>query len=118
MDAQRTPDELNAENALICERLLKWKPARLSGLGFQMWRPDPYGDDGAQWAERSTPSFDTWADAGLILDALPRELEYVVGYCDIEKQWYCGQSIGADTYADTGPVAIRAAALEYIRSLP
>jgi hypothetical protein len=112
MTEQRTPDELTAENELICEKLLGWTPClRRITDGAREWKTQ-------ESKYFLTPSFTTWADAGLILDALPKELEYIVGYCDIEKQWYCGQAVGADTYADTGPLAVRAAALEYIRSLP
>lgn len=117
MTEQRTPDALStqAENELICEKLLAWK--RCPSCGEQQWycnydRRDPTS---GPFKTCVTPSFTTWAEAGLILEAIPKDLEYVVGYCDIEKQWYCGQAVGADTYADTGPLAVRAAALQYVK---
>lgn len=111
MDAQRTPEQIT-QNELICEKLLGWRLLGRSGSCDTIWSL-PNGRDGRQ----GTPSFTTWAEAGLILEALPKEHEYVVGYCDIDKQWYCGQAVGSDTYALTGPLAIRAAALEYIKAV-
>lgn len=64
----------------------------------------------------TTPSFTTWAEAGLILDTLSSSgptLEYSEG------KWDC---YGGDPFmsffhahADTGPLAIRAAALEFVK---
>lgn len=99
-----------AENELICEKLLGWKPS-----------PDSCN----RWIDSRgafihvTPTFTTWAEAGLILDAL-RPTAPTLSYS--EGKWDC---FGGDpykdffhAYAETGPLAIRAAALEYIRSLP
>jgi hypothetical protein len=116
------------ENVAICERLLKWKRARISGLGVHLWHAKPYGDDGEQWVETPTPSFDTWADAGLILDAWiavgnDYDIEGTVTETrnamsarlrQIKGTSYVGD-FGGDS--ETAPLAIRAAALEYIKSL-
>jgi hypothetical protein len=103
----QTPDELTAENELICEKLLGWI------------RHD-YGKDSPAWEVPSktgeyqptifyTPSFTTWAEAGLILEALQRRGPDAVPYRRL---------IGIRlTQGLLGPVDIRAAALEYIRSL-
>lgn len=113
MDAQRTPDELNAENELICEKLLRWQPVRACRSRIKEWLDTPYGDDGAQWHTVVTPSFTTWAEAGLILD-------------EIQKRSYDAQG-AADVLLALGdlvigglltPAAIRASVLEYVRRLP
>lgn len=121
MDPHRTPDELAAENELICEKLLGWKPAPVTAFGHKSWYPNPYGDDGEQWRSEPTPSFDTWAEAGLILEALAKagqrpDLGY---YTDCE--WHCMINATDECMPNmfsTGPAAIRDAALAYIGSLP
>lgn len=119
---QLSPDfrTTQAEDELICEKLLRWK--RAQSCGAQEWYDDPYGDDGAQWHTVYTPSFDHWADAGLILDAFAPLGGSVVMYVPHhEHHWSCSPPGGRDVAVidgDTGPEAIRAAALEYIRSLP
>lgn len=101
------------ENELICEKLLGWKLAGRGSFGAKMWLDNPHGDDGAQWHTVPTPSFDTWADAGLILD-------------EIQKRSYDAQG-AADVLLALGdlvigglltPAAIRASVLEYVRRLP
>lgn len=124
MDTQRSPDELTAENELICEKLLGWKPAPVTALGLKSWYPNPYGDDGEQWRSEPTPSFDTWAEAGLILEALTarRDHGWCLGDAEPARDVRCF-SMGIHGYKynairQTGPEAIRDAALYFIRSLP
>jgi len=118
MNAQPTPDELTAENELICEKLLRWQPVRACRTRIKEWLDTPYGDDGAQWHTVVTPSFTAWAEAGLIMDALSEAgLKTVVGDKSVSGGWWCT----ADAICqlrNTGPLAIRATALKYIRSLP
>jgi hypothetical protein len=111
MSELRTPDELTAENELICEKLLGWKKAPWFGGWAGNWdRPD-----GGMCA--GTPSFTTWAEAGLILDALNVRYDNAEVRGELSMLWIAkaGEHAAA---GDTGPIAIRAAALGYIRSLP
>lgn len=112
-EQQLTPEQVG-ENELICERLLGW--SRI---------PPPEGvicwDKGDTHTSR-TPSFTTWAEAGMILDALVRAGQRPdVSYYD---RWYsfvdanCREGDEFPDAHDSGPLAIRAAALAYIRSLP
>lgn len=110
MSEQRTPDELTAENELICTKLLGWCKcehiAHIPGLFHT-----PAG------AHEEVPSFDAWADAGLILDAIFGEggdITFATGVGD----WWCEINEGPQASDKTGPLSIRAAALEYIRRLP
>ena len=91
---QRTPDEL------ICEKLLGWKQADGGWLK----------QDGFMYAGCGTPSFTTWADAGLILDKL-QSLSTAAAYRALKML------DGAFYNCRLTPAAIRAAALSYIRSL-
>jgi len=99
------------ENELICERLLGWKTSSI--LGY--WFPSQ---------ERAgtvrTPSFTTWAEAGLILvEFNQRKLE--VDICiDAGECWVTIWNPKPRSTAKSAdlPPLIRAAALEYIRSLP
>jgi hypothetical protein len=118
-DAQPTPDELTAENELICEKLL--------GLKKHCDRPDCRDwylpDDRRYW---NNPSFTTWADAGLILDALREKAlvtmtqlrDGVPQRCTIVTAYEPANDGLHKGFGATTPLAIRAAALEYIRSLP
>lgn len=64
---QRTPDELTAENELICEKLLGWKRTVRGKLsGCQFWNTEP--------SQIRTLAFTTWEEAGLILEALQAKL--------------------------------------------
>jgi hypothetical protein len=114
-----TTDE---ENELICLKLLGWRrrdPAECRGK----WQihPDRFYD-----MPNTTPIFTTWADAGLILDALRGKGMVVHFFSEMNKfhvETFARDSessrIGLfDADASTGPLAIRSAALEYIRSLP
>lgn len=52
------------ENELICEKLLGWTRARIDGYWF---RDASDRSVGCSWG---TPTFRSWHDAGMILDAL------------------------------------------------
>jgi hypothetical protein len=117
MTAQRTPDELSSENALICEKLLNWN--RCTDRECTAWI---ITGDGEHWY--STPSFTTWLEAGLLLDSLARvscewdiHTSAVDGFSAQVDIWPGSVKISTDWF-DTAPLAIRAAALAYIRSLP
>jgi hypothetical protein len=112
MSEQRTPDELTAENDLICTKLLGLTK-HCSAPSCPDWRT---ADGKRFW---SNPTFDNWADAGLILNALAATAVYFEhGYDDNDNEWFCEIRPHWSIWATTGPLAIRAAALEYIRSLP
>lgn len=116
MTEQRTPDELTAENELICEKLLGW--TRPGGYRDIWW----HQPNGRIIPKGEMPSFTTWADAGLILDAMGRDHHIDFGKNSHGgEQWFCAfENTGSNTpvgedYAGTGPLAVRAAALDYIR---
>lgn len=118
MDAHPTPDELNAENELICEKLLGWRSMKVDH-DARLWCVPP-----TRGFTRPTPSFNTWADAGLILDALTarRDHGWCLGDAEPARDVRCF-SMGIHGYKynairQTGPEAIRAAAIYFIRSLP
>lgn len=111
MTEQRTPEDRVTQNEIICEKLLGWikRPSDIPGISFSGWAV-PDGSD------ESTPSFETWAEAGLILDAIYGEggdITFATGVGD----WWCEINEGPQASHKTGPLAIRAAALEYIRRL-
>lgn len=121
---QVPPEDRVTQNEIICEKLLGWikRPSDIPGISFSGWCV-PNGPD------ESTPSFTTWADAGLILEAwtaagndydidgtshesgprISARLRRIKGIS------YVGDFGGC---AETAPIAVRAAALKYIRSLP
>jgi hypothetical protein len=97
------------ENALICARLLGWKQ-----LDFEL-----FDVDGTVNGRRIAPKFTTWAEAGLILDAMvAKRVTFDVYHEDEDFMTSFGGMPACISSATTGPLAIRAAALEYIRSLP
>lgn len=107
---QRTPDELNAENSLICEKLLGWTQSSVKGY----WYPS-----GKQAGSVSTPTFTSWHHAGLLLEALAKagQRPDVSHYNDGE--WHCMVNATDDLVPatfSTGPLAIRDAALAYIEA--
>jgi hypothetical protein len=114
---QRTPDELGIENEAICETLLGWKRSSIVGH----WFPSQEHAGTVR-----TPSFTTWADAGLILDALTQKERHFIDVGNTPSTggqiWQIAIHARGHTvrkeYLSTGPLAIRAAALAYIRSLP
>jgi hypothetical protein len=71
-----------------------------------------------------TPSFTTWAEAGLILDALISAGVYVsVHHGESGDRWkavfhWDRYESMTCKFAVNAPAAIRAAALDYVRSLP
>lgn len=113
------------ENELICEKLLGWVrgPTTSRVLLGQAWQRanDP--------AVLRTPQFTTWADVGLILDAIvakggyynlgmgsrdePKEGPWVKLLIDSSAEWAKNYGRG-----ETMPEAIRAAVLDAIASLP
>lgn len=107
MSDLRTPDELTAENESICSKLLGWERRANVGTadGRAIWWHHP-----ATTVGTPTPSFTTWAEAGLILDALQanhmRSLSLLISLSKILKGGLLE------------PADVRAAALAYIRSLP
>jgi hypothetical protein len=120
MTEQRTPDELSPQQQteLICKKLLGLQVLHLPYSGTQTC---------TTWCDEKYKRFDfidkfeTWAEAGLILDALARDKAYsaAVGF-DPRSQHgdWCGAAGHHSAHAASGPLAIRTAALEYIRSLP
>lgn len=104
-----------AENERICEKLLGWE--RMSSA----WPGPPRWNDktllGSQWP--TTPTFTTWAEAGLILEAMiNRGLAIEMFYNPSAKQWEVGDvPIAFECQDESGPLAIRAAALAYLRSM-
>ena len=102
-----TPDELSRQNELICEKLLGWqRSARGAIVAWSGWH-------------NGTPTFTTWAEAGLILDALAKtgQRPDLGHYRDGE--WHCMVNATDDLVPamfSTGPLAIRDAALAYIEA--
>jgi hypothetical protein len=112
------------ENQFICEKLLGWHKvpplSPIPGIEFVGWR------HGSAREIVNTPSFTTWADAGLILDALSAK----------NIRWHLTRSVQFGIYIFSldpigspggqweekrdrkAALAIRSAALAYIRSLP
>lgn len=106
--SEATPEEFGIENEAICETLLRWK--RSSILGY--WFPSHEHAGTVR-----TPSFATWAEAGLILEALQKKGTRTE-LLDWGNCWECRiiGNYGIGLY-DTGPLAIRAAALEYLKAV-
>lgn len=103
-----------AENVLICEKLLNWKREEHSGRVW--WNPPPI--NGAfNNSMFGVPAFTTWSEAGLILDALVNKGMTFDLYVD--GQWsicFYGKWKPALRAEESGPLAIRAAALTYIQA--
>ncbi len=98
------------ENELICEKLLGWERIT-SGEATGFFFPSPSA------IACDAPSFTDWASAGLILEALDNEgLAWTFGNGP-EGDFECRVSNACDIhiYAETGPLAVRAAALAYLR---
>lgn len=103
------------QNELICEKLLGWvkRPSDIPGISFSGWCV-PNGPD------ESTPSFTTWADAGLIIDRFeelaPVERVDSLFYSSCAEQ----QLVDLAKLLRVGrlrPADVRAAALEYIKAV-
>lgn len=98
------------ESYLICEKLLGWHKCLPDSKG---WR------NSFDWEEsEDTPDFSSWGQAGLILDAL--QTKGVITSIQFTTAGYCAiDSVSSDPPAiENIPLAIRTAALKYIRSLP
>jgi hypothetical protein len=123
MSELRTPDFLStdAQNELICEKLLGWRKCSSFGAQCAGWtRPDSAAHSD------NAPGFTTWAEAGLILEALgarsirwhlTRSVQFGVFIFSLDP---IGNPWGEwqEKRDRNGPLAIRAAALAYIRSTP
>jgi hypothetical protein len=108
MTEQRTPDELSPQQQteLICKKLLGLRVHHLpyASVPCTTWSDDKYN------LYNYIDKFETWPEAGLILEAL-------------KKAWPASRDQlrnlgGALVIGDFRPSDVRAAALEYIRSLP
>lgn len=110
MSDQLTEVDVLAENALICEKLLGFKK-HCDEPDCTFWRT---ADGSRIWGRHC---FDNWDEAGLILESLGKRAEFPrIGQRPSDLHWYCALKGGVTAVRDTGPLAIRAAALEYIRS--
>ena len=89
------------ENEKLCEQLLGW---RREGVGWRL----PSGE------ERVTPCFTTWADAGLILQAL-RSRQLSVHLQSSLSSWWCCKIEANGHWCATGPMSVRFGALGYLR---
>jgi hypothetical protein len=111
---QGSPENLFEGNELICAKLLGW----------ERW-PDPQRPafqwrklfTATSWEVLQTPSFTTWAEAGLILDALQRMS--VIGVAASITYDNIIEELCIDLQRrELTPARVRAAALEYIRRVP
>lgn len=115
-----TPENQLAENELICEKLLGWErrkcfsqyDGRFMGYDFL---------DGKR--ETTAPSFTTWADAGLILEALKaRGMDRLELSVDDEGDWKCvvewdRHQMHRSRYSgESAPLAVRKVVLSYIEA--
>lgn len=101
------------ENELICEKLLGWK--RWAGRG-QVWK-GLWSTKNFQIQTTDTPTFTTWAEAGLILDALDAiEPEVILRKFRVNDVNWTARTCKSEGFGNTGPLAIRAMALEYLRA--
>jgi hypothetical protein len=121
MNEQRTPEEQlvlqqHAENISIVENLLGWKRDSADDVGGPIWRkPATATRREEQWY---TPSFTTWAEAGLILDAMQAKGKAPLVYShELNARWEASFAGHAMHFAETGPLAIRIAAIEYIKAV-
>jgi len=111
------------ENELICEKLLGWEKVKYGDEAYDEFQPLFYPRRGDNCTNR-LPTFTDWASAGMILEALARDAgKYpsafpyaaAIGFDPTKRDWSAGAG-SKSAEASTGPLAIRAAALEYIRS--
>lgn len=107
-------DALTPENELICEKLLGW--VRAPSCGEQEWLVVEDIDDVP--LQRTTPSFATWAEAGLILDRFeelaPVERVDSISYSSCAEQ----QMVDLSKLLRVGklrPADIRTAALVWVK---
>ncbi len=97
-------------NESICEKLLGWRRHWETPVRWK-W------DKGDGYIEYLTPAFTNWVSIGLIMDALASRFLYPrIGQRE-DGLWYCVLR-GFDPVAgETCQLAIRAAALEYIKTI-
>jgi hypothetical protein len=121
-DTTMTTDEENSE---ICLKLLGWKR-----VGTRYCIPGPneivWSIPSEMITRSGTPAFTTWAEAGLILDAFESKNVARCAFWQSHHNLHTGhrmtfqvgrgETLGAQ--GTTGPLATRAGALEYLRSLP
>lgn len=97
-----------SDNELICEKLLGW--TRDPEWQLPAWK-DGKEDRGP------TPSFATWAEAGLILDALDvAEPEVILRKFRVNDVNWTARTRTSEGFGSAGPLAIRALALDYLRA--
>ena len=125
-----------AENELIAEKLLGWVKVLPSNqspgsphVHRAIWREQLTEHTGRGGME--TPTFTTWHDCGLILEAferlnIGRAVSWQLHHCGdgrelhhVSLEWDIGDDASkyAQGEAATTPLAVRAAALSYLRSL-
>jgi hypothetical protein len=105
-----------AENELIAEKLLGWKSFKTPA---SIWWVLPSGRK-----QFFTPTFETWAEAGLILEALTQKERHFIDVWNTPSTdgqvWQIAIQARGHTvrnyYRSTGPLAIRSAALAYLRA--
>lgn len=114
MTEQPSSAQLMQENELICEKLLGWEKIYAAGVTTERARWNDKILSGSQWP--LTPCFINWADAGLILEAT-RHKQPILYVHDAYSRWEASLAGQRSCHADTGPLAIRAAALAYIRAM-
>lgn len=109
-DTTLTPEQVS-ENELICKKLLGWHPP---GGHADIWWHKP---NGRIVPKDEMPTFTTWAEAGLILDALRARgvitsIQFTTaGYCAIDS--VCSEPPAVENI----PLAIRTAAIRYIKAV-
>lgn len=117
-----------AENELIAERLLGWVRWQEPGEALK-WKN--IIDGGRGWSIEDTPTFTRWSDCGLILEAferlhIGRAVSWQLHHCGdgrelhhVSLEWDIGDDASkyAQGEAATTPLAVRSAALSYLRSL-
>lgn len=116
-NSQRAPDTLSTENELICEKLLGWR--RLCHNDVTWWEPPSTGK--FQPTMLAALSFETWDEAGMILDQFesraPEERVDSVNYKSAAGEQMKKLGILLSR-GQLRPLDIRAAGLDYVRSLP
>ncbi len=122
MNEHRSPDELSSENALICEKLLGWQ--RRDHNGGTWWElPSPSGEYAP--SQFKPLAFTTWAEAGLILEKLDcfdiyHTNQYWTLAISAQRRQGMTQTVPRPFEGHSevsGPLAIRAAALAYIKEM-
>ena len=112
MTAPADAKSTQAENERICSELLGWELKRAGPAGFDWWEL-PSSDE---MPTTDTPTFTTWHDCGLILEAFEAKHFGMTLHTSGKKDW--NLDVWEDTSRhETGPLAVRAAALSYLRSL-